>query len=326
MSSVLNITNGDCAVAVMEEAGITGRFLPWRDVLHDGPVPQGLSLEELSEVRAKFISDCGWGEYAEVLQSFIERDNVLKSFQDYDKVILWFEHDLYDQLQLLQILDWFHGRDLGSTRLSIVCTDRYLGPLTPDEMSSLLQYEVPVIHSQIELAKRSWEAFKDATPEKWYALLKQNTGELPFLEAAIVRMLEEFPGRKNGLSRTEQQALEIIAAGEKQPGKIFGRNQNLEERMFLGDSSFWNLLHGFLESSPPLIALEKDNELTLPENPDQELAITSAGEEVLSGKRNWLDIRAIDRWIGGIHLTPDNAWCWDSVGGINWHNLGEFEL
>jgi hypothetical protein len=30
------------------------------DVLHDGPVPEELSLEELSEVRADFIVDCDW--------------------------------------------------------------------------------------------------------------------------------------------------------------------------------------------------------------------------------------------------------------------------
>jgi hypothetical protein len=123
MSGILNITNGDSAVAIMKKAGIPGEFLPWRDVLHEGPVPQGLSLEELSKVRAKFISDHGWEDAEKIQQSFIERDNALKAYQDYEKVILWFEHDLYDQLQLLQILDWFHGQELGNTKLSLICTD-----------------------------------------------------------------------------------------------------------------------------------------------------------------------------------------------------------
>ena len=99
MSNILNITNGDCAVEIMKKAGIRGVFLPWRDVLHEGPVPQGLSLDELSKVRAKYISGHGWGDAEEILRSFIERDNLLKSYQDYEKVILWFEHDLYDQFR-----------------------------------------------------------------------------------------------------------------------------------------------------------------------------------------------------------------------------------
>ena len=43
---VLHVTNGDSTTATMERAGITGDLLPWRDVLHEGPVPD-LPPEEL---------------------------------------------------------------------------------------------------------------------------------------------------------------------------------------------------------------------------------------------------------------------------------------
>ena len=48
-----------------------------------------------------------WGITEAIERDFIERDNVLKSYGEYARVILWFEHDLYDQLQILQILNWF---------------------------------------------------------------------------------------------------------------------------------------------------------------------------------------------------------------------------
>ena len=129
MGDILNITNGDGAIGIMEKANIPGVFLPWRDVLHDGPVPQGLSLAELSQVRAEFIISRGWGTPETVTQDFIERDNLLKSYANYKKVIMWFEHDLYDQLQILQILDWFHHNPPGETELSLICVDQYLGML-----------------------------------------------------------------------------------------------------------------------------------------------------------------------------------------------------
>ncbi|MCP4163485.1 MAG: hypothetical protein GY760_25790, partial [Deltaproteobacteria bacterium] len=109
MKNILNITNGDSAVEIMNKANIAGVFLPWRDILHEGPVPENHSLKELSEIRAQFIVGRGWGTQESVRNSFIERDNELKSFEKYEKIILWFEHDLYDQLQILQILDWFHS-------------------------------------------------------------------------------------------------------------------------------------------------------------------------------------------------------------------------
>ena len=42
MKERLIITNGDDAVARMREAGIRGEILPWRDILHEGPVPPSL--------------------------------------------------------------------------------------------------------------------------------------------------------------------------------------------------------------------------------------------------------------------------------------------
>ncbi|VAW48822.1 hypothetical protein MNBD_GAMMA04-412, partial [hydrothermal vent metagenome] len=48
---------------------------------------------------------------------------------------------------------------------------------------------------------------------------------------------------------------------------------------------------------------------------EQKILITPVGQEVLSGKKNWLDIKKQDRWIGGVHLDSTNVWCWNSTSG-----------
>lgn len=316
MTKTLNITNGDSTVEIMKQAGIPGEFVPWRDVLHDGPVPSKLSLAELSEVRAQFIVDQGWGEAKNIFESFEQRDQALKSFAQYDKVILWFEHDLYDQLQIIQILDWFYThleKNVSkTTALSIICTDQYLGLLTPDEMKDLVQYEEPITESHLRVSNKAWLAFRENTPESWFELLDSDTRVLPFLAGAVLRQLEEYPSCSNGLSRTTQQALTIIASGENHPWKVFAANQNLEERIYMGDSSFWIIVQELLDSNPPLLALSKGKKLSSPISKDQKLNITPAGEDVLAGRQNWLETNSIDRWIGGVHLTPNNTWCWDT--------------
>mgnify|MGYP001815426655 CR=1 FL=1 len=313
MERILNITNGDSTVNIMKRAAIPGTILPWRDVLHDGPVPAGLSLEELSKVRASFIANRGWGASAAVVQDFRERDNVLKSYDQYEKVMLWFEHDLYDQLQILQILDWYHQHQPIKSELAIICIDQYLGMLSPEQMATLYRYEQAVLEDQLVLASKAWAAYRSATPEKWCALLQSDTRALPYLDGAIIRQLQEYPDCRTGLSRTARQALRIIAHGEKRPGRVFGLYQQTEERRFLGDASFWVMLHELLESSPPLLKLAEGKTLSLPASPDQALTITTAGEEVLAGKRNWRDSLVLDRWMGGVHLTPSNSWCWNPV-------------
>ena len=312
MQNVLNITNGDSAVEIMMQAGIPGVFLPWRDVLHEGPVPGGLSLEKISEIRAKYIIEKNWGKPDDIMRHFVERDNTLKSFEKFEKVILWFEHDLYDQLQLLQILDWFHWNRSRKTKLSIVCVNKYLAERSPNEMKTFLNCAESITNNHLLLANTAWTAFRSGSPEKWHALLSLNTAALPYLAGAVIRLLEEYPSSTNGLSRTAQQALEIISQGERHPASVFARNQETEERKFLGDSSFWAILHELSASSPPLIKLSNGQKSITPLYPDQQLTLTAEGQEILSGNRNWLSIVNIDRWIGGVHLTPDNNWCWDS--------------
>ncbi|MEK6209644.1 MAG: hypothetical protein AABM64_04590 [Pseudomonadota bacterium] len=48
---MLHITNGDIAVERMRDGGLRGEYLPWRDALHEGPVPVTATLEELSAIR-----------------------------------------------------------------------------------------------------------------------------------------------------------------------------------------------------------------------------------------------------------------------------------
>ena len=62
---MLHVTNGDSTTATMELAGLAGDLLPWRDVLHEGPVPD-LPQDELRRVRADYLATLGPVETAEV--------------------------------------------------------------------------------------------------------------------------------------------------------------------------------------------------------------------------------------------------------------------
>ena len=296
----------------MRRAGISGRIVPWRDVLHDGPVPSGLTLGELSALRTKFLAEAFDADPMNIERSFVERNDHLESLHHATPVVLWFEHDLYDQLQLLQILHWFSLHASENHALSLICTDHYLGTLTPRQLAALHKHERPVSTQQLHLAQRAWSAFCRNTPLAWHALLDTDTRALPFLEGTVLRLLEEYPATGNGLTRTERQALEIISSGVRSPGKVFARNQQCEERVFMGDWSFWNILRRFLGASPPLLELYGGKLLDPPAFKNQLLSLTTVGEDILRGTRDWLAIEAPNRWIGGVHLQRGNTWRWEA--------------
>src|SRR6478736_4180755 len=102
--ALLHVTNGESAGNTLRQTGLGGAVLSWQDVLHEGPVP-ALPPAELRAVRARFLSECGWGSERSLLNSFERRDRLFEhALEAQTRVVLWFEPDVYDQLQLLEAL------------------------------------------------------------------------------------------------------------------------------------------------------------------------------------------------------------------------------
>ncbi|MGI9381667.1 MAG: DUF1835 domain-containing protein [Methyloligellaceae bacterium] len=318
----LIITNGDAAGELLRKAVQGAEVLPWRDVLHDGPIPETQDLAELSRLRADFLAAKGWGTKAELENAFSARDRGLAQASVFDRVVLWFEHDLYDQLQLIQILDWFGGEPRPEAQLYLVQADEFLGQQTPETIGELAKLEEPVFDQQVALAKRAWEALRQPTPEAWFGLLNEDLSPLPFLKSAVRRLLEELPSAKSGLSRTEREILKAIRSGIARPRDLFGAVQAQEEAAFMGDWSFWDRLDGLTADPSPLI----DGLNTGPFRPDMgqeawqsylnaEVRLTVIGNEILAGNEDFARHASIDRWWGGTHLSNDALWRWDAANG-----------
>src|SRR5215212_9558688 len=218
MPNTLHITNGDSAANGMKAGGIDGEIISWRDVLHEGPVPPNQSLRELSRTRAKWLAEQGLGELGEIQKNFDERDEFICRYTDFDEVVLWFEWDLYDQLQLIQVLD-FLSQDTAAdraetgTRLTIVSFNGYLGTIKPEKFSELYDKREDVTSEMLETAHRSWNAFRSSDPRDLEKVAREGTSALEFLELSLWRHLEELPSTRNGLSRSESQVLESVSQG-----------------------------------------------------------------------------------------------------------------
>ena len=210
MNSLI-ITNGDDAVARMREAGIRGEILPWRDILHEGPVPPSLPLEDLSAVRADFLAQRGWLPKEELHAAFRSRDAMIRRHSEFESVVLWFEHDLYDQLQLIQLLDFFATERREG--LYLIQAGKYLGLEKPKALKAHFHLMEPVTEAQLALARLAWNGFRAPTPELWAGLLRGSTRILPFLRLAMLRLLEELPHPASGLSRTEATILSLSLRG-----------------------------------------------------------------------------------------------------------------
>lgn len=301
-SAALHITNGDAVIYLFKKAGILGTHLPWRDVLHEGPVPGDLTLEECSRVRGAYLASRGHGKPIKVMHDFQMRDATIRKAKEFSEVVLWFEHDLYDQLQLLQILAVLDDMKLDPGIVSIVHSDSYLGSMTADEIVELHPKRRTVTAAIFARARAVWSAFTSADPLELQQMAGQDHPGFPHLRAGLRRLCEEYPWTSDGMSRSHRHALHAVAQGPTKDEELFRRAQAREEAPFLGDTTFYAILNDLRADGGALIEGEPGF-----------LTLTELGRRIVAGDGDWLDSVELDRWIGGVHLQGKSATRYDEV-------------
>jgi redox-sensitive transcriptional activator SoxR len=323
--SLLHITNGESAGNTLRQTALGGAVLPWQDVLHEGPVP-ALSRRELLRTRARFLADCGWGREQALLSSLERRDRqLLDALRDNLQVVLWFEHDVHDQLQLLDVLALVHTVEAAPELIVVGSfpgkpSFAGLGELTANELETLWPSRQRATPALRQSAASAWAALQAPEPTTLAEWATRDSAQLPFLAPALLRLLEELPARTDGLSGTERRALQAVAAGARTPPAAFVAAQRIEEAAFIGDTWFYRALVTLGQDANRLV--ETVDGAPLPSPPPLgdsqpfarlQLRLTATGERTLRGEADRVELLGIDRWIGGTHITPANTWRWDAA-------------
>ena len=322
MPNILHILNGDAPRPAMEQAGLPGTFSAWPDVLHEGRTPLATG-EEWIRVRCEQLASLVPDPHDGFVEQYRASDAVLESWRDRDEVVFWFEHDLFDQLLLIRHLWWLTTnaaeRAERNTRFSLVCGRDYVGLLQPPQFGPKFAAREPIGAAQIRLGAAVWEAYCGGDPMRLLPFAEhaadnhtlsaaEHARVLPYLPAAIRRLLEEFPSASNGLARSERQILDVLSEGARTPEQAFVAASRLEEAIYMGDLSFWNIVKGMTDVRHPLVTAEvQERSRRLP---DGMLRITDVGRAVLAGRADHAVLNGISRWLGGTRLSADRLWRW----------------
>ncbi len=313
---MLHVTNGSVMVSRIHDLGVGGVVVPWDDVLHEGPVPDGLDVAAMRGLRAQFLAESDAGHAAEIYRSFEARDRALEDGARNGDVVLWFEHDLYDQLQLLQILD----RLTPSASVTVVLTDDYLSGQADRQLRDWFDQRRRLSSDESSAAAEAWQLFRNPDPTGLAAFHHQ--GAWPTLRSSLHRHLEQFPAIGTGLSRTERQTLAALAGGARTPRDLYAAaNHAVEDAVFMGDWGWWSHIRPLVLAPRPLIRFEgaipglwhhadwwRDDESA------PRVTLTTDGELVLAGKRDHVAVNGIDRWYGGVHQQGTGPlWRWDEA-------------
>ncbi|MEP6862888.1 MAG: DUF1835 domain-containing protein [Deltaproteobacteria bacterium] len=298
MERIVHVCNGDSTADSLSLADLPGEIRVWADALDQGPLlPIGDA--EHYKGRGEFWATRGRGNAADHAQRLADYDKSFDEAAGAEELILWFEHDLFDQLALVRLLSRLSRRGLPKT-LTIVSIDRHpdvpnflgLGQLKPEQLAELWARRTPLSRDAIDEAVTAWIAVTSADPRALPFLVRR-VKALPFLAGALERQLEELPDPASGLSRTERQLLAAIARGET---ALVPAVQAIDPRYPMTDVVLAHTLATF-----KTLGFTDDN------------GITALGRQALAGAIDRVKDHGIDEWRGGVHLSGHGpVWRWES--------------
>lgn len=318
MTRRLHLRCGSDIKDALEIAKISGDFASFGDPICEGPCPGSLTAEAFMQVRAAFMQRHWEIDPAQSIQRFTRDKATLATLDNYDEILLWFEHDLFDQCILLQLLAGIPSQALAKT--SLICIDSYpgierfigLGQLSPEELKSLLPQAQAIGAEHQAVAQQALDAWYAPDPTKlWQLTHKESCGPLLFLPEAIKRHLQELPSHDQGLGRTDKYILDAIQSGAGTALEVFRSYQSKDPAPYLGDLMFWAHLHDLAADPGALIEMQG-------EFPIERLSLTELGRGLLSNERNYMQLQgcapdSLYRWRGGIEQKPEQGWyyAWD---------------
>jgi hypothetical protein len=316
VTMILHLTNGDCAANDLQASGLPGLVLPWRDVLHEGPLLAGRDLARRRQLRAAFLNALGWAELGPTARWLAARDGLLAGRARFTELVLWFEPDLYDQLQVLEILNQLTPGHPADPPLSQTALVPVVGALSAEEMRAAYQARTLLPAASVALAAQAWDLLCQPDPRGLQQAASLTLPDLPAAVPALHRLLEDYPDA-HGLSRSERQILSCFTEPTT-PMVAFTRQDRDEPHRFMGDWCFMLHLRRLASGRHPLLQSADGQALTpedLPLAPGPKsphwrrpLLVASPGRAVLAGQADAIALNGIRRWVAGVALTgqPDH--------------------
>jgi Domain of unknown function (DUF1835) len=321
--ATLHVRCGSDIKSRLAEAGFAGDFLEYSDALCQGPVIDDPAWVDL---RATFLAEAygpGVGRTREQIAEGLARAeaDLQVAASRHERIVLWFEHDGYDQINLARCLAQF--AETPPRRLEMVTLQHYpgamrfigLGQLPPEALRLLWEERKPVTARQAQAGRTAWPLLRQPDPTPLAAAVAGGFPELPYLARALRRHCQELPWTGDGLSLTQRLILEVVAEQPRTIGEIF--RELMQERdplPFLSDLMLADFVKNMQRVSGPVFTATFDDE-------DrrwfrERLTITPLGRAVLAGDVDWLSLSPPERWVGGVRIRADRAcWRWDERRG-----------
>ncbi len=276
MTTTLHILNGDSTAQIFPRSIIQGDIIVWREMLCEGSLHKDVGSDEFWKKRYTFFEGIGVARleyYDKTIKELIKIEDI----SNYDEVVLWFEYDLFCQINLMALCTYLLKYFRKNINYYLVCTGyekgipnlQTLSDYSPEEYQTLYKEKIKLSRNNLLFAEQSWQLYVENNKEALKEFDFDQCSKFKYLQQAIQQHLQRFPDN-NGLNQIENKILEIINSGISNRNDIIKKLllwQKRETGYGFGDlqysRSLENLSNFFIIKNELITLNEKGKELII---------------------------------------------------------------
>ncbi|MGB7841257.1 MAG: DUF1835 domain-containing protein [Salinimicrobium sp.] len=288
----LHICNGDDLAEKVQDLGLDGEYIVWREMLCEGPTAIEVGEKEFLDLRKNFLKKSYGIQKKEYSEKFETELNKLAVLNDLDEVVLWFEFDLFSHMNMLALIS-FLLQNNKSYPLSLVCSRKLKGEKEMQPLSELsnshlkkhYKHRINLTKDDVSIAQLIWEFYCGKDPKRLISEIKKTTN-FEYLSSSIRAHIERFPNASTGLNTLERNVLKLIKEHE-----IKNRHH------LLGYALQYQGYYGYVDVQMERVLDKLSLFYTVSDNG---IKLNEEGDKALEASKNYYQKLKDDEFYGGV--------------------------
>lgn len=292
MSSQLHITNGDILTNKLNTLKLEGDIITWREMLCEGKTETNVGSESFWKTRFEFLNKNYKISKTWFIDKTLKEYRTLCNHKQEDRIVLWFDFDLFDQINMLAVISWLKTHR-PYAEISLVSSEGVedsldilgLGELTDEQLRKLYTNRTLLTQDDIEYADYVWQLYCSDNPIRLENLKDFDSFQFSHLSGAIEAHLMRFPTIRNGLNEVENNILRLArSAKPKTKLELLNTVLRNQGRYGFGDTQYERVI---TKLKPLFTNLSP-------------VKLSKKGMEILEGKTSYYScIQENDAYLGG---------------------------
>jgi len=232
MVTSLHIVNGDSTASVLSNSNIKGDIVVWREMLCEGPLDTDVGTDKFWKLRYDFYEQELGVKKLEYFDRSIKEIIKLEDLKGYTDITLWFEFDLFCQVNLMALCSYLIKSYQKDIRYYLVCTGedknrktmQFLSDYKPESWQDLFNNRLKINKKELNYSQSCWNIFVKNNLEELQNFDFDQNFKFPYFQAAMQQHLKRFPD-ENGLNQIENKILELIGPS------LFNENEIIKQLM-----------------------------------------------------------------------------------------------